>query len=139
MGKEETVQEIIEGFSRLQRPSGHAAWRVLGLSRAQISMLHMIYCHENISPKQVASHLGITQSAVAQLLDPLIKKDFVARQTDPKDRRAVKLAVTAKGKSLLKKFRRQRTEGLRSALNRLDQSELAKLVAIYRKMTPGIK
>src|SRR5581483_9405979 len=77
MSKEDLIQEIIENLSRLHRPVDGDAWRRLGLSHAQVGMLYMISCHDQPSYKQVANHLGVTQSAISQLIDPLLDKGLV--------------------------------------------------------------
>jgi DNA-binding MarR family transcriptional regulator len=133
-GKEEIIQEIIEGLMRLQRPMEHGAWRMLGLSHAQVGMLYMLCYHENTSFKQIALNLDVSVSAVTQLIDPLLQKGLVSRLVNPSDRRTAKLSLTPKGKNLLKKFRKRKTEGLRVALRSLDSKELAQLAKIQQKM-----
>jgi DNA-binding MarR family transcriptional regulator len=135
MGKEDTIQEIIEGLSRLHRPLDGDGWRELGLSHAQVGMLYMLSCHDNPSPKQVASYLGITQSAVSQLIDPLLDKGYVSRHMDPTDRRISRLSLTKKGADFLRKIRKLKTAGLRAALENLSAQDVKKLEKIISRMT----
>lgn len=144
ISKEDKIQEIIESLSRLHRPAPasaghrpieHGAWRALGLSHAQIGMLYMLYCHENASFKQIAKYLDVSNSAITQLVEPLLDKGLVLRQVDPKDRRSAKLTLSPKGKDLLKKFKKQKTEGLRTALNGLNSNDLTHFTRICQKMS----
>jgi len=135
MSTEDTIQEIIEGWMRLQRPAEHNARQILGLSHSQMGMLYMLFFHKNASVKQIAGNLDVSTSAVTQLVDPLLKKGLVSRQTDPKDRRVARLCLTAKGISSLKKFKKLKTAGLRAALNDLPAKDLENLAKLTQKMT----
>jgi len=134
MGKEDTVQEIVENLSRLQRPMDSRAWRSVGLSHAQISMLFMLLFHQNASVKQMASHMDVSQSAITQLIDPLLAKGLVERKADPKDRRVARLGLTPKGISTMKKIKKLKTAGLRAALDGLNSKELKQLSELVSKI-----
>ena len=97
MDRELKVQAIIESIFKCQRPVSTSVWRKLGLSHAQVGMLYMLYYHKSSNVKQIADYLGISKSAVTQLVDPLVDKQLVNRQADNKDRRINWLSLTAKG------------------------------------------
>lgn len=73
------------------------------LSLSQVNALFRLYHHGASSVNDLASHLGITTAAVSQLLDPLIAAGLVLRSEDPKDRRKKLIALTEKGKDLVKR------------------------------------
>ena len=135
MSKEDLIQNVIESMAQVQRPSMNNSWKELGLSHAQVSMLHLLYHHSGASVKQVAEYLGISKSAVSQLLEPLADKGYVSRRQDPHDRRVARLQLSAKGMSLLKKLAKYKFAGLRSALEALTEQELNSLRDIYKKMS----
>jgi MarR family transcriptional regulator, organic hydroperoxide resistance regulator len=139
MDKEELIQGIIENLSKCQRPAlNNAGWKTLGLSHAQMSMLYLLFYHSESSIKEAADFLGITKSAVSQLLDPLVDKALVTRRNDPKDRRIVRVSLTTGGKSTLKKLAKYKFAGLRSALENLDHKELNELYRLHKKMATNI-
>jgi DNA-binding MarR family transcriptional regulator len=139
MNREDLIQEIVESLARCQRTPGPSAWKSVGLSHAQIGMLFMLFHHQQGSVKQISEYLGITKSAVTQLLDPLVDKQLVTRENDPKDRRVVRLSLTPKGFSLLKKLNRLKFAGIRSALDNLNSAELSQMAALHQKMITGIQ
>lgn len=138
MVKEELIQSIIENMARCQRPGLNSSWKELGLSHAQVSMLYLVAYHKQASVKQVAEYLGITKSAVSQLMDPLAQKGYVSRQPDAADRRIIRLSLTSQGRSLLTKLAKHKFAGLRSALETLNPGELDALHKIYTKMATAI-
>lgn len=139
MVKEELIQSIIESAYKIQRPALNVSWKECGLSHAQVSMLYLLLYRDGASVKDISEHLGVTKSAITQLLDPLVDKDLVRRQPDPKDRRIVHLHLTAQGKAMLKKLAKYKFAGLRAALENLTNQELRQLQKLHKKMADGRK
>jgi DNA-binding MarR family transcriptional regulator len=138
MPKEELIQSIIENLAKCQRPGLNAAWKSLDLSQAQASVLYLLFYHEQASMKEVAEFLGISKSAVTQLLEPLVDKGFVKRQNDQNDRRIVRLNLTPKGSEVLKRLGKYKFAGLRSALENLSDQELEVLRKLHQKMADNL-
>jgi DNA-binding MarR family transcriptional regulator len=133
MKREEQIQSIIENLARCQRPALGAAWKYLGLSHAQVGMLHLLYHHNLASVKETADYLGVTKSAVTQLADPLVEKGLVARRSDADDRRIVRMSLTQPGAQELKKLAKFKFDGLRAAIESLDDKEIESLRRLVRK------
>lgn len=138
MSKDDLIQTVVESMVKAQRPS-LSTWKEIGLSHAQISMLYLLHYHKGANVKQMAEHLGITKSAVSQVLDPLDDLGYITRQQDEKDRRIVRLYLTAQGAAQLKKLAKYKFAGLRSALEVLSESELKNLRNIYKKLAETIE
>ena len=51
-------------------------------------------------PSQVAKFLGVTKSAVTQIIDSMVREKLVSRRTAEGDRREVNLQLTKKGREL---------------------------------------
>jgi DNA-binding MarR family transcriptional regulator len=110
-----------------------ADWRKIGLSHSQIGMLFMIHHHREANVKKISEHLGVTKSAITQLLDPLVTNGFIERQNDVSDRRIVRFSLTGKGKKVLKEINKLKFSGLRSALDNLSDKELEQLAKLHQK------
>jgi DNA-binding MarR family transcriptional regulator len=109
-----------------------------GLSHAQLSMLFMLFYHPSASAKEITGWLGISKSAISQIIDPLADKKLVSRDNDPKDRRIIRLNLTAKGRSTIGKYIKLKSAGLRSALENLTMNELSQLYTLHQKMAANI-
>ncbi|HVS78683.1 MAG TPA: MarR family transcriptional regulator [Candidatus Saccharimonadales bacterium] len=134
MKREELIQGIVENLVRCQRPTLNGGWKDLGLSHAQMGMLFLLFHHNEASVKQISEYLGITKSAVSQLLDPLLSKKLISRDEDPKDRRVVRLNLTAKGSEIIKKVAKHKFDGIRTALDSLDDRDLRELYELHKKV-----
>ena len=72
----------------------------LGLTSTQAGALFAIPAEGGASVNAVAEALSLAQSAASVLVQRLEQAGLIERETDPADRRAVRLALTARGKSL---------------------------------------
>jgi MarR family 2-MHQ and catechol resistance regulon transcriptional repressor len=139
MKRDELIQDIIETLARCQRASVNpSAWNKIGLSHSQVGMLFMILHRKDSNVKQIAEHLGVTKSAITQLLEPLVTKGFIERQNDPDDRRIVRFSLSDKGKKTLKEIHKQKFSGIRSGLDSLTIDELKTLAELHKKAAQNI-
>ena len=72
----------------------------LDLTSGQAGALFVVPAEGAVGVNAVAEALGLAQSAASVLMQRLEAQGLVARTPDPDDRRAVRLALTAKGRAL---------------------------------------
>jgi DNA-binding MarR family transcriptional regulator len=68
---------------------------------------------------QLAEHLGVTKQAAAQMVQEIESKGYVARSTDPADRRAKRVVLTARGRACTAAAERAAAEELAPWLDTL--------------------
>ena len=96
-----------------------------GLSFSQIAILMRLLHGGNTGVSEIGDQLGVTNAAASQAVDRLVQAGMIERTEDPQDRRAKRLALTRKGRMLIKKgikIRSQWVEGLTGALTPEQQS-----------------
>ncbi|HET6863802.1 MAG TPA: MarR family transcriptional regulator [Candidatus Saccharimonadales bacterium] len=135
MSRDNHVQAIVEILVKLQKPSVKGGWKKLGLSHAQMGMLYLLSFHEQTSVNQTADFLGVSKSAVTQLADSLEDKGLISRTNDNKDRRIVRLSLTAEGRQIMKKLARHKYDGVRAGLEKLTDKEVEQFYGLTLKMT----
>jgi DNA-binding MarR family transcriptional regulator len=100
---------------------GHArrrpTWQEAGLTYQQYNVLRVIDAHGPVGQTEVARRLLVTAPVVTRLATALAEAGLIVRRPDPKDRRAVKLALTASGR---RRSRAMRTELLEAARELLE-------------------
>ncbi len=72
--------------------------RLPELSVPQFRMLGFLNRHEGASLSDVADHMGLTLASMSKMMDGLVTRGLVTRQTHAQDRRRVALALTAEGR-----------------------------------------
>ena len=137
----EVIREWSEVFMHRSMRDFRRFMDETGLSFSQINIL-MGLVHEKISGvSEIGEKMGVTNAAASQAVDRLVQLDLIERTEDPEDRRAKRLALTIKGRTLIEKgieARSKWVEGLTDALTPEQQnmiiSSLILLTEASRKM-----
>lgn len=91
----------------------------LELTYAQSQVLFYVEQHPGRHMGEAAKTFGVTLAAITQIVDRLEQKKFLARGTDPDDRRVYTLELTAEGKTLVGELATLQIEGLEAVLARM--------------------
>ncbi len=68
----------------------------------QIMILHFLEMEQEAKMKDLARFMGVTMSAMTGIIERLVKSGHCIRIYDAKDRRIIKIKLTAKGANLVK-------------------------------------
>ncbi|MBN1891416.1 MAG: MarR family transcriptional regulator [Clostridiales bacterium] len=101
------------------------------LSLAELHTLDAIGPYEARAMSETAARLGITTGTLTVAIDRLVRKGYVERYRDSKDRRVVRICLTRQGKLAFRmhaKFHKLLVKRIMDPLNGKDQERLASLV-----------
>ncbi len=70
------------------------------LTSVQYGVLNYLWEHQTGTPKELAQTLMVENSTISGILDRMQKKGLIDRQTDPNDRRSVRVVLTHSGNAL---------------------------------------
>jgi len=88
-----------------------------------------------VTLKELAEAMKLAPATVSELVESLVKKDFLQRVQNPEDRRAVQITLTPHGQTLLDESIR-RVEGLcEKLLNGLSPVERSAMLGALSKIT----
>ena len=101
MPRDEEIGELVTRLGRIT----HALQFSAGLNPAQWEALRFLARANrySCSPSALAAYLGSTKGTVSQTLIALESKGYVSRARSGGDRRSVSLALTERGRDLLRK------------------------------------
>lgn len=94
------VNILDQAMRRLDISNGRLRSRLateLGISVPELNALAYVGTNADVTPKQLASELGITTGSVTSMLDRLEKAGFMVRRPNPLDRRSLLLGLTPAG------------------------------------------
>jgi DNA-binding MarR family transcriptional regulator len=96
------LSDLLERIGRLLRGARH---RTEALNPAQWEALHYLGKANRYSrtPTALTRYLGSTKGTVSQTVIALERKGLVRRSDDPRDRRGVRLGLTARGRANLQR------------------------------------
>jgi DNA-binding MarR family transcriptional regulator len=93
----------------------------------QFRAMRIIERSDGASLSQVSERLGATISAASKLIDGLVERGYVRRETAEDDRRRLILALSGKGKESLASVHMEMISCLAEKLDALSPSECALL------------
>jgi len=98
--KRQLVAQLVESSRLLRNYIDHRA-KERGTTRAQWIVLFRLRQNEGLSQVDLADVLELQPISLVRLLDRLVEHGLLERRHDPKDRRANRLFLTAKGRRLV--------------------------------------
>jgi DNA-binding MarR family transcriptional regulator len=108
--KRRLVSQLVESSRLLRNYIDHRA-KTRGTTRAQWIVLFRLREQEGLSQVDLADVLELQPISLVRLLDRLVEHGLLERRHDPKDRRANRLFLTARGRQLVDDL-----DGLRDAI-----------------------
>lgn len=116
--------------------------RSLDLSVPQFRTLTFINNNPGSSLLTLAEHLGLTSPSACRMIDVLVGRGLVSRQTSLKDRRMITLTLTEVGLSMLEDSRKGTMENLAlifSSLSPVEKSAIMDAMKIMRPLFANYK
>src|SRR6478672_2290610 len=138
----ECARLLLETIPNLMRNLGGAIRQCKSseeehLNMGQFRMLGMLHIAPRTLSELAASH-HVTPSTMSRTIDVLVRKAWVARETDPADRRQVILTLTSEGHAALEAMGQYTQDAVTGMLAQLDDQERARLyegLMVLRKLS----
>lgn len=111
--------------------------RSASLTDAQLSVLAVLDRIGSMSAGDLAGHECVQPPSMTRTLGPLVDAGLVERVPDPRDRRQVRLSLTAAGCDVVAQTRRRRDRWLADRLAELrpaDRADLARAAALLARL-----
>ena len=106
--------------------------RALGLSVPQFRALAFIRRYPGASLSAAAEHLGVTLPTMSRLIDGLVKRKLMLRQSNSGDRRRIILELTPRGRALWQTAYDFTQASMTKKLSALNGSQCATVVNAMR-------
>ena len=127
---EETAVRLRVAILRISRRLRTTdAARAAGLTPARSSVLLTIVREGPIGLSALAYGESLNPTMLSRVIADLVAAGYVARVSDPGDRRAASVKGTAAGRRLAERIRRERTVAINAALSDLDGADRDSLEA----------
>lgn len=122
----ETLKKLRIVIRAAQR---HSSWieKHCGVTGAQLWILQELQDAPGLRVTDVAERLAIHQTTTSNLLNALLEKGYIEKVRDLEDQRVVKLVLSKRGATVLKKAPQPARGLLPEALKKMDTTNLNKL------------
>ena len=105
----------------------------------QMIILNILKEKNRCMMSEIAKFLSVTTSAATGLVDRMVKSNLIKRTADKKDRRIIKIEMTAKGRRIIDGIQNRRYEMMMDIFGKLEPVErkryLSTVKKIYRILT----
>jgi DNA-binding MarR family transcriptional regulator len=131
------LMTTVMGLKRVVRRRMEAGRPEPRLRGAHTELLRVVRRNPGIGVAAAAKELHLAGNTVSTLVNQLIDKELLRRETDPDDRRAARLHLTPKAVKRQAKWREERTklvEGALKELNARERAAIEKALPALRKL-----
>jgi DNA-binding MarR family transcriptional regulator len=134
----ECAREMLEVVPLVMRAirSEMRSRRTPDLTVPQFRALFYLNRNEGASLSDLAEHIGLTLPSMSTMIDGLVTRSLMIRQTHASDRRRVTLSLTARGRATLQSMRDSTQAHLAERLAALPSSERAAVVQAMQALRP---
>ena len=124
------ARAVLAVMPRFGRIAWHAAQQC-GMASPERGRLLWVIGDKPVRAGLVAQQLKLTAGAVTELVEGLVDEGLVRRDTDPDDRRAVVLALTAEGRRVRERYEVAASSAVAQVLGRLTAPQRRRVRAAF--------
>lgn len=123
-----------EMFEKTAYAESQAFAKFKDLSLLQVYVIRLIEYHKPCTMGKLAKSMGLSLGSVTQLIDRLIRKEYVNRVRSIEDRRVVFAELSAKGKKVIKASKKHVDTVAVEVLSKFSESEQKSLLDFFERM-----
>lgn len=131
MADSQRILDSIRRLVRLLRLTDRAAQSELGLSGAQLFVLHELQKTPAMSLSELAKKTRTDQSSVSVVVSRLVEGGYVTRERDSRDARRLVLTLTKTGRAVAEKSPPAVSERMIVILERMQPAERRRFADIF--------
>ena len=134
-----TLMEILAGLTWVLRCCCRDEAFCEGVTFHQFMILDAVAAAQELPMADLHNLLSVEKSTTTRLVNPLIKRGLLLRETTAHDSRAVKLTLTPKGSQTRRKVRRCLAGFFRKVMNNLPADESTEILASVNLFIAAVK
>jgi DNA-binding MarR family transcriptional regulator len=123
----ERCSRALHRAARLAKPQG-SEWLALDLGMGQLKAIGLLTERRQSTVGGLAKAIGISEPSASILVDKLVQRGLVARETDPADRRRTLVIPTEAGDGLMERLRQIKDDRVRAWLALMPERDVQALL-----------
>lgn len=141
INRKETIESLIQNMHAMRHKLmvGYtSSKKTVVITPSQGFVLRFVAECKSANVKAISQALHTSSSAATQLIDGLVDKGYLIRNTKSDDRRVVSLSLSEKAKKLFKEFKEQGLQRMTELFNSLTDKELDQYAKLNKKIVEGM-
>lgn len=126
------IEKTIKDYRRLSQVS--ISEQLEGITVDQALALIEIHRNPTLNQKEVADMLFKDYASLTRMIELMVRKEYIKRKLNPKDRRRSQLQITPKGEQAIKDLMPIILHNRKTALKGLTENDIAQLDALLKKI-----
>jgi DNA-binding MarR family transcriptional regulator len=106
----------------------------VSLTPLHFEIMYLLMEESSLPVAEVGKRLILAKAHMTQLVDKLVEKEMVIRETDPNDRRVIRISITEKGKEILDEVYERVSSAFKEALSSLSKNDIEELTTSLSKI-----
>ena len=134
----EAILNRIRQLVRTLRSFDRDAQSRYGLGAAQMFILHVLRQEDNLTVGELAERTATDQSSASLAVSRLVEQGHVQRGPDPVDRRQVRLSLTRKGRTLVRRAPPATQQGMIASVAKMSAADRRRFIALLDQLLDGM-
>jgi DNA-binding MarR family transcriptional regulator len=118
-----SVHQLIDQIAKNNQVYEKACVDFFGVTSSQGGTILALPIDKNLKMNELSNSMGVDSSTMTRMIDQLVDKGLVARQTSEKDRRLVHIGLTDTGRKLHKELSGALQKFYQDSLEQIPESE----------------
>jgi len=110
-----------------------------GITGVQLMSLHFINQNDNCKTSDIAIYHSVSPPDATRIVETLVKKGFVERINDEKDRRIIRLKISEEGKKVFKIISQELALHFSKILEKMDEQDAEALLRGMKALSNTLK
>lgn len=134
----EFADKVLEISRDFMRYYAEEAYKVK-LTLSQIAIMDILSRNKESNMSDMAHFMNVTTAAMTGIVDRLVRDGYVARTSDPDDRRVINIKLTGKGISAVKSLLEQKKRMITKMFGALSEKERTAYLKILIRIQDSLK
>ena len=139
------IKELMELFQTLPQdlkkfaPDKTNVGNKFGITGVQLMTLHFVKNNDNCKTSDIANFLSVSPPDATRIVEILVKKGFVGRINDERDRRIIRLKIEEDGKRALESIKQELSLSFSKILEKINEQDAKALLRGVRALSYALK
>jgi DNA-binding MarR family transcriptional regulator len=137
----EFADKVAELFGQINKNNNtfeQACYRIFGITTSQADTLLKLSPKQALRMNELSEAVGVDTSTMTRMVDQLIEKGMVLRQADEKDRRIVRVGLTAPGKKMHTQLSDALTSYYMESLDDISEPEREIIIQVLTRLRDAV-
>lgn len=139
MKKRQTVMRSVGRARRVWNNHVKQIALAEGIPDSYRQVIMFLHHHPGSGQRSIAEFVGVTTSAINQVVKSMLEEDYLRKEADPSDRRGTRLYLTEKGESVASRLREKLDDADSAITAFLGEAREAELIEVLENLADFVR